>query len=236
VVAPFSESLFGSFGNATYFVALVATGALLLYLLLRRKSLKIISIITSFALTAAIIMLSLIYLSAALSTVQLSYVDFLVIAISITVTAVADYLILKSKSRFGNWVILGLGGALGSFLGISIPTLSALLILCLLAVYDVFAVYHGPVGKIAKSGLEQLRGLSVSFKEIQMGLGDLTFYSMLSGHMLFNFGLVSCLASIFGILLGCLLSFRMLEKKGMFPGLPFPIVLGIAAGFLASIF
>jgi presenilin-like A22 family membrane protease len=109
------------------------------------------------------------------------------------------------------------------------------LILSFLAVYDAFAVYHGPVGKIAHSGLEQLRGLSFSFKDIQMGLGDLTFYSMLSGHMLLYFGFFPCLASLIGILVGCLLAFKMLEKRGMFPGLPFPILFGLTAGFLVSL-
>jgi hypothetical protein len=68
-----------------------------------------------------------------------------------------------------------------------------------------------------------------------MGLGDLTFYSMLSGHMLLYFGVVSCLASIAGILVGCLLAFKMLERKGMFPGLPFPIFLGLGLGLAASL-
>jgi len=68
-----------------------------------------------------------------------------------------------------------------------------------------------------------------------MGLGDLTFYSMLSGHMLINFGFISCLASIIGISLGCLVAFKMLERKGMFPGLPFPILFGLAAGLFVSL-
>jgi zinc transporter ZupT len=105
-----------------------------------------------------------------------------------------------------------------------------------LAIYDVFAVYRGAVGKIAQSGLDQLRGLSFSFRDVQVGLGDLTFYSMLSGHMLLAFGLVSSLASMAGILIGCAISFRMAEKKGMFPGLPFPVFFGLAAGFMAFLF
>jgi hypothetical protein len=68
-----------------------------------------------------------------------------------------------------------------------------------------------------------------------MGLGDLTFYSMLSGHMLLYFGLVPCLASMIGILFGCLLTFKMLEKKGMFPGLPFPIFFGLILGLVTSL-
>jgi presenilin-like A22 family membrane protease len=133
-------------------------------------------------------------------------------------------------------VVVCLGGALGVFFGASIPLLSALLILVFLAVYDVFAVYKGPVGKIAHSGLDQLKGLSYSFKDIQMGLGDLVFYSMLSGIMLFNFeGVVPYIVSFVGILVGVFLTFMMLEKKGIFPGLPIPVFLGLAGGLLASL-
>jgi hypothetical protein len=68
-----------------------------------------------------------------------------------------------------------------------------------------------------------------------MGLGDLTFYSMLAGHMFLNFGVLSCLASVIGILVGCFMAFKMLEKRGIFPGLPFPIAFGLAFGFIISL-
>jgi presenilin-like A22 family membrane protease len=182
-------------------------------------------------------MLSIIYVSAAFSWLAISNVDALTLVLSISATVLADYAIFGKHSRISDLVVLFLGGALGTLLGFSIPTLSAMLILSFLAIYDIFAVYRGPVGKIARSGLDQLRGLSFSFRDIQMGLGDLTFYSMLSGSMLVNpsFGVISCLASIAGILFGCLLAFKMLERKGMFPGLPFPIFFGLAAGLLASL-
>jgi presenilin-like A22 family membrane protease len=151
------------------------------------------------------------------------------------VTVAFDIAIFRLGSKTRNTVVICLGGALGVFFAASIPVLSALLILCFLAIYDVFAVYYGPVGKIAHAGLDQLKGLSFSFKDIQMGLGDLVFYSMLSGSMLFNFGVVSSLVSLVGILVGAFLTFVMLEKKGIFPGLPFPIFLGLVGGLLASL-
>jgi hypothetical protein len=152
------------------------------------------------------------------------------------ITVTVDFIIFRSCSKVCDLVVICLGGALGAFLGVSIPTLSTILILTFLAVYDAFAVYHGPVGKIVHGGgLDQLRGLSFSFKNLQIGLGDLTFYSMLSGHMLVKFGFIPCLASIIGILFGCLLSFKMLERKGMFPGLPFPMLFGLTASLLASL-
>jgi len=234
-VTPFPEGIAGSFGNAFYFVILVAVGASLLYLLLKWRNRKLIAWITGFALTTAVFMLSIIYLLAAFSRFAIPSMEFVILTLSLVITGLAYFAIFRVRSRVCNLVVLCLGGALGTFLGVSIPTLSAILILGFLAVYDVFAVYHGPVGKIARSGLEQLHGLSFSFKDIQMGLGDLTFYSMLSGHMLLYFGFISCLASIIGILFGCLLAFRMLEKKGMFPGLPFPTFFGLAAGLLVSL-
>jgi hypothetical protein len=237
-ITPFSEDtlgFFASFGNALYFVILVGLGATIIYILLKKKSHKLISLLTGFALTSALLLMSIIYLSAALSWFNIPYPEIIVLTTSILITALADYAIFKTHGKPASLIVLCIGGALGAFMGISIPTLSTVLILGFLAVYDTFAVYHGPVGKIARSGLDQLRGLSFSFEDIQMGLGDLTFYSMLSGHMLLVFGTIPCLASIIGILCGCLLSFRMLEKKEMFPGLPLPILLGLTAGFLASL-
>ena len=233
-VTPFPEGIAGSFGNAFYFVILVGVGAALLYLLLKRKNHRLIVWITGFALTTAVFMLSIIYMFAAFSRFTIPSMEVLILILALFITALADYAIFRKHGKICDLIVLFLGGALGTFLGTSIPPLSAILILGCLAVYDVFAVYHGPVGKIASSGIDQLRGLSFSFRDIQMGLGDLTFYSMLSGHMLINFGFISCLASIIGISFGCLLAFKMVERKGMFPGLPLPILFGLAAGLLVS--
>ncbi|MEM3577938.1 MAG: presenilin family intramembrane aspartyl protease [Candidatus Bathyarchaeia archaeon] len=232
-VTPFEEGV-GSVGNAIYFVVLVGVGAGLIYVLVKRKNQRLINGIIGFALTTAFFIFSYIYLSAFFAKFVTYEADALVLALSVLITFIADFAIFGNKNTAASMAILGLGGALGAFLGISIPTLSTVLILSFLAVYDAFAVYHGPVGKIAHNGLEQLKGLSFSFKDIQMGLGDVTFYSMLSGHMLLSFGLTSCIASIVGILAGCLLTFKIVEKKGMFPGLPFPIFFGLAAGFAVA--
>jgi presenilin-like A22 family membrane protease len=226
-ITPFPEDVFGSFGNACYFVVIVGVGASLLYLLLKRRKRKLITLITGFALTTVVLMLSVIYLSAAFSRFAVPNTEALVLVLSLLITALADFAIFGTHERVCDLTVLGLGGALGTFLGVSIPTLSTILILAFLAVYDAFAVYHGPVGKIAYSGLEQLRGLSFSFEDVQVGLGDLTFYSMLTSRVLFESGPLFCLASTAGVMIGVFLGFKMLEKKGMFPGLPLPTALGL---------
>jgi presenilin-like A22 family membrane protease len=235
-VTPFAEdTASGPFGNAFYFVVLIALSATVFYILLKRKSRKLIFALIALALTTASLLLSIIYLSTIFE--YLPGWDFLVLPLAIVVTTFFDLAIFRLGNKARNAVVVLLGGALGVFFSASIPFLSAVLILVFLAVYDVFAVYYGPMGKIANSGLDQLQGLSYSFKDVQMGLGDLVFYSMLSGSIFFEFqpNLLPCLVSLIGITVGSFLTLIMLEKKGIFPGLPFPVILGLACGILVSL-
>ncbi len=231
-VTPFPEGV-GSLLNAFYFVALAAVGATLLYLLLRRKKAKLITLITGFALTVAVFLISFIYVWAAFSIIDLPvHASEVALALDTAISAVAvvvvDVAVFQGYNKASKVVILLLGGGLGAFLGVSIPTLSAILILVALAVYDVFAVYRGTVGKIAHTGLDQLRGLNFTFMDVQMGLGDLTFYSLLVSLVLAeSMSPVYVTASIAGVLVGVFIAFQMLERKGIFPGLPFPIALGL---------
>lgn len=229
-VTPFPETPQGSFSNALYFVVLIAIAATLFYLLIKWKSRKLISVLIGFAMTAASLLLSAFYSTALLSSL-LNW-EIYVAIISITVTVVFDFAIFKGNETSRNIIVVLLGGALGVFLGWSIPLVSAVLILAFLAVYDIIAVYKGPVGKIANSGLDQLKGLSFSFKDIQMGLGDLVFYSMLCAAMLRWLTWYSYAFSLLGVVVGSFITFRILEKRGIFPGLPIPIFLGLLSGFL----
>ena len=220
------------FLNAAYFVVLVAVGASILYVLLRRSR-KSITYLIGFALSTAFLLVSIVYFSAILASVP--YADLIVLALSVVVTVLGDLAVFKFGGNACNIVVLCLGGALGMFFGSAIPLYSAIIILAFLAIYDVFTVYYGPVGKILNAGLDQLRGLSFSFRDVQMGLGDLVFYSLLSGSVLFNFGIIPCFVSLVGILAGSFLTFLMLERKETFPGLPFPIILGLAGGLVTSL-
>lgn len=227
----------GAFGNAFYFVILVAVAATLFYVLLRRRSRRIIKGLIVVAMTTASLLLSLVYLAAVFSYLP-GNVGFLWIPLSIVITVLFDIAVFRLGSLARNIAVIGIGGALGIFFGFEITLWTAVLILAFLAVYDVFAVYRGPVGKIAQSsgGLEDLQGLSYDFRDIQMGLGDLVFYSMLVGSMFFTFqsSILPCLFSVVGILAGSIVTFFMLERKRIFPGLPFPIMFGLAFGLISA--
>jgi len=236
-VTPIPESTPGApIGNALYFVVLLAIAATMFYFLIKRRSKNIIKALIVVALTTASLLLSLVYISALLSYFPSDYDFYILIASTIVITVLFDLAIFRLGHMARNVAVVCVGGALGIFFGFSIPLFSAIAILAFLAVYDVIAVYKGPVGKIAQSGLDQLQGLSFSFKDIQMGLGDLVFYSMLIGTLLFSFlpDFRPTIMAVVGILVGSVITFYMLEKKGIFPGLPFPIMLGLALGLAAG--
>ena len=244
-VTPIPENTPGAqWGNALYFVVLVAISATMFYILLKRRSKRIIKALIVTAMTAAALLLSLIYLSAAFAYV--TGIDFLLVPLSIIIAVLFDLAVFRFGSVSRNVSVILVGGALGVFFGKFIPLWSAIAILSFLAIYDVIAVYKGPIGKIAQAqsggGLDELQGLSFSFRDIQMGLGDLVFYSMLTGAVFFNFiyayafpwGFLPCIIAIVGILVGSIVTFYMLEHRGIFPGLPFPILLGLAGGLITG--
>jgi presenilin-like A22 family membrane protease len=235
-ITPIPEETPGAqWANGLYFVIIIAIAATMFYLLLKRKSKRIITALIVVAMTTASLLLSLVYLSTLFSYVP-SY-DFLVIPLSLVITALFDLAVFRLGSLARNVAVIAVGGALGIFFGFFIPLWSAIVILAFLAIYDVIAVYKGPVGKIAQSsGLDTLQGLSFSFKDIQMGLGDLVFYSMLTGVMYKAFlpNLIPVVAAVVGVMLGSILTFYMLEKKGLFPGLPFPILFGLSLGLATA--
>ena len=225
-----------SIGNGLYFVILIALAATVFYVLIKRKNKLVIKGLLVLSMTTASLLLSVVYLLALFPYFDSVY--YVISAVAIAITVLFDLAIFRLGSVSRNVVVVCLGGALGIFFAKYVPMSSAIVLLIFLAVYDVIAVYKGPVGKIANSsGLDILQGLSFTFKDIQMGLGDLVFYSMMMGVMVFSFpqDILPTVAAIVGILAGSIITFFALEKKGIFPGLPFPIMLGLGAGLIAAL-
>ncbi len=225
-----------SIGNGLYFVILIALAATVFYVLIKRKNKRVIKGLIVLSMTTASLLLSVVYLLALFPYFDGVY--YAIAATAIGITILLDLAIFRLGSVARNVVVVCLGGALGIFFAKYVPMSSAIVLLVFLAVYDVIAVYKGPIGKIANSsGLDLLQGLSFSFKDIQMGLGDLVFYSMMMGVMVFSFpqSILPTLTAVVGILAGSIITFFALEKKGIFPGLPFPIMLGLGTGLMTAL-
>src|SRR2546426_803594 len=105
-----------------------------------------------------------------------------------------------------------------------------------LVVYDIVAVFRGPVGALAKAvEAGDLPGAMYTYGELTIGMGDLVFYSLVATTAMVFFGLFSFFGAALGILAGSYLGFRALSRYEMFPGLPFSLLLGVAGMLLVAI-
>ena len=234
----FSEEGAGPFLNGLLFVLAMAAAGTLVLILIRHRSWRFLEIMFAGAFALVTYFLTIVYGQAFL-TVLGARVNGMTLWVHILgglSAGVATYSIFISASRVQVFVALVFGAALGAFLGVSTPTLSAIALFILLIMYDVFTVYRGPVGKIASQvEPERLKGVSLTFGEVRMGMGDIVFYSMLVSHMFFVYGVNSLIASSFGTLIGVYAGLKLLERRSMFPGLPLALTLGLLACLVASL-
>ncbi|MFX1466914.1 MAG: presenilin family intramembrane aspartyl protease [Promethearchaeota archaeon] len=242
-ITPFSEQEggLGAAGlNALVYVIAALLGASLLVVLLKRGYNKILNVFMFFGMTLGGILLTGYFGLAVLVILNSLNLFFILAIISVLIGLGAAYALLKkniSNPYLQNAIILGYGGGLGAFLGIAMPTWSTILLLIGLSIYDIFSVSRGPIKQIIEYSDEkevQMPAMTYSSsEEIEIGLGDLVFYSMLTAHTFLNFGSFPLVMVSGGILGGLMVTLKLLEKKKMLPGLPISIAFGLIALFIS---
>ena len=233
----FPETTSGVTLNAGIFVVLMAATGTIMYLFIKFGMKRLVRYMINLALLALLFFLITWY-----GSLYANYLPSFVTSISwgwllISVLGAVGLglLIYKAKGALHLVGIVLIGGLTGTFLGVSIPTLTAVVLLLALAGYDLFAVYKGPIGKMAEStNLEEFTGAVFTYGDLTVGMGDMVFYSMLASNSMMNFGPIPFLGAAVGLVVGAYLGFKMLEGRDMFPGLPFAIILGLVLMYVAS--
>jgi presenilin-like A22 family membrane protease len=228
----FPETPSGATLNASMFVVMMAVAATLIYLLVRYQRKHIVKYLISGAMLFVAFFLLNWY--SELYATQLSPIIDVYGYGWIGLTGLVSALLFIGLHRGSESTrllsVTIIGSLTGTFLGASIPTLTAIVLLAALAVYDLVSVYRGPIGKIAEmADLEEFKGAVFTVGDLTIGMGDLVFYSMLVSNAMVNFGALAYVGALAGVLVGSFLGFKMLERKEVFPGLPFAICFGLAA-------
>jgi hypothetical protein len=231
----FPETTSGVTLNASIFVVLMAATGTIMYLFIKFGLKRIVKYLINVALVILVFFLFTWYgsLYANFLPPILVSTDWAWLLLSLIAAVALGLAIYKSKGYTHLATIVIIGGMTGAFLGVSIPTLTAVVLLLALAAYDLFAVYKGPIGKMAEStDLEEFTGAVFTYGDLTVGMGDMVFYSMLASIAMTNFGVLPFFAAGVGIIVGAYLGFKMLEGRDMFPGLPFAVVLGLVFMYL----
>ncbi len=240
-VEPFQGNTFsGASLNALYFVAALGISATLMLFLVRSGKLGVLRRLVKVAVVIVCFTVALWYSGVVFSLLGLSLDDAItfdiLLAESLAVALVLGFLVFgRGKTRQLAGVVL-LSALTGVFLGRNIDPLTALVLAGALVVYDIVAVFRGPVGALARTiDVGDLPGAMFNYQELTIGMGDMVFYSLLAMTALLLFGLGSFLGAGLGIVAGTFLGFKALQRFEMFPGLPFSLLLGIAGLFAGGL-
>lgn len=221
--------------NAIIISTLPIIGALVILLILRKRSNLILKIFVGTAFLIAGFAIFTIILVSPVQTILIGIQGDLAFVIamilSFALNTVLIYVVLRERvpQKAKNVAAVIYGGGIGTLLGITLALWTGLLAVALISAYDIYSVRSGPLRKIVKVSQEEqvsLPGLSYVSRDWEIGLGDLGIYSMLVSLALIQFNLIACIASMIGIMIGSLLTLHLLKKRELLPGLPITTLLG----------
>ncbi|MFX1278660.1 MAG: hypothetical protein ACFFA3_04535 [Promethearchaeota archaeon] len=169
-----------------------------------------------------------------------------------TIFMIYRYFTLKSI-RLKNFIVLYIGLLIGASMGVFMPLWTTLAILIGISCWDIFAVLykHGPIKQlidivsvpddqddnITEDELKaklQSGEYKYDTSKLEIGIGDLAFYSMLTSSALVQTSnLIIMILTSLAIIIGTGITISGLKRNKLLPGLPISIFLGIGTMLLS---
>jgi hypothetical protein len=229
--APAGTSAAGSAANAGILVAVVFVSTLVLVWLMSRRMVLSFKVLIFASLSLSAFLLTMVTTEDVIwryvpDALQLP----LDLVASLAVVALIGYTIfVKSRPWLSDAILALVGAEVGSFFASTLPPETALILPVAFSAYDVYAVFKGPLKQLVGMGKGiVLAGMSIRAGEFTLGLGDIVFYTMLPSLALFQLSLPISLATMALIDAGVVATLVLLTRKRLLPGLPIPMILGVA--------
>jgi len=155
----------------------------------------------------------------------------LYLSLALSAGAVLLFTVSARKRRFLLLapLITGLLSAeVGSYFASAIPLYTALILPLVFSVYDIYAVFVGPLRQLVSiAPPEVLTAVTSQLGEFSIGTGDTIFYSMLPALALYQFNLAYALYTLVAVDIGVIVTLYLLSKSRLLPGLPIPMAFGL---------
>jgi len=138
------------------------------------------------------------------------------------------------SDRLRNSLFLLCSGALGSFLGVLVPTLPVIGISILFSLADIILITRNTLEEIVGTDEYEELITKVAFlnRDWGIGIGDLTCFSMIVANSSLSYGFFAGGVSLLLILIGSLLSIALTIRNVRIPGLPISTALGLLPSIL----
>ncbi|MGC8673617.1 MAG: hypothetical protein ACP5TI_00560 [Thermoprotei archaeon] len=246
-ISPFGVGVLGSFLVSIALVLGSLVAAFLMVIALRKGYMTYV--------VAGVLGAATFLLNYYIDSFLFGYVSPLSVGIPVFLSGlIVIYSLMPSKFRgllylLANVVVLLNGAELGFFLAVSFQKMTVIFLAFVFSAYDFYSVFRGPISRMLgrptsapEPGLEEavqkpekklLGPMMVNFGQVEMGLGDITFYSMMpTAIYMAGMGLIPVFLEVLLIDFGVALTLILLKKIRPLPGLPIPLLLGVVAFFL----
>jgi hypothetical protein len=258
----FSEAEYGFAAgllNGIIFTVIAVVSAFIIIFLVKKRGINVLKYIFGFSIGFLTILQTLFFAEIILYLIFISLPPFPNIQLTYDITyyimfggiiAISIYLIYKyftTESLFiKNFIILYVGLLTGALLGIMMPLWTTIAILIGISLWDIFAVLYkkGPIKQmidlasdISDEEIEEkikAGELEYDTSRLELGIGDLVFYSMLSSAtLIITENLIILILTALAIIIGTGITIQGLKRNKILPGLPISIFLGLGT-FLIS--
>lgn len=252
----FSEEEYGAVGgllNGLIYTVLAAFSAFIIIFVIKKKGINVLMYI--FGITFGLvgffqtwffgeIMLYLIFYDDP----RIFYVfDYELIFFTAVFTIYMIYKYFTSKSvNTKNFIVMYIGLLIGASMGVLMPLWTTLAILIGISCWDIFAVLYkrGPIKQLIdiaskpdneeNESEEEIKKkiesgeYSYDTSKLEIGIGDLAFYSMLTSSALVQTtNLIVMALTAIAIIVGTGITILGLKRNKILPGLPISIFMGI---------
>jgi len=234
VYEPFGSTAEGAIANSLPLIASILIFSFFLAFLVKWKKFNFIKALVTGFLIGSVFSINLILFSTIFPESEILPWSFSLLLVFLVFLVVY----FKTFSFLSKFLSLFIGAEIAGYFATILQPPTIFVFPLLLAIYDIYAVFAGPLKKIlgkpvkgkkvVRIKIDFLPLLIVDFDLIKIGLGDVVFYSMLPAVGFMLFGLPRMFLTLFATNLGVLITIHLLRKKRIpLPGLPIPMVLGV---------
>ncbi len=230
-LVPATSDIYVATGNTLYLITISLAASFLFLWIIRKKVIKLEYIILFLKSTLCC---ALFWVVSSLLLEGTTYFRYdLINLLSISTLAITLFIFWK-KYFLPNLIIsILMSGSSAFLIKLMFSDLAVGLLLVGFALFDLYEVFRGPLKHLAQSmHSNEISLLLVRVDDIEVGIGDLLFYSLSTGLAYSVGGWLLAVTSIILIKFGVLATLLLLERRKMLPGLPLPVLLSVFATFL----
>jgi len=221
-------------GNTIYLIITSLVVSFIFVWVMRKKIVRLDYIVSSLKgiLCGILFWTATILLFPEISEMQ----EYIIIGASTIIAAVTFISSAKNITHLATPASIWMTGASAFLIKLMFSDLAVGILLVGFSLFDIYDVFRGPLKHLAQTSHDKgVSPLLVKAGSIEVGLGDLLFYSLSTALAYSVGGIPLAVLALTTIKVGMYITLKLLEKRPMLPGLPIPVLLSACVTFLASL-